>query len=29
VTLHGFGQGFAARDDSKEEQIRAYRCTGT
>jgi serine/threonine protein kinase len=27
VTLHGFGQGFAARDDSKEEQIRAYRCT--
>lgn len=27
VTLHGFGQGFAARDESKEEQIRAYRCT--
>ncbi|MBL9180478.1 MAG: protein kinase [Verrucomicrobiaceae bacterium] len=27
ITLHGFGQGFAARDDSKEEQIRAYRCT--
>lgn len=27
VTLHGFGQGFAARNDSKEEQIRAYRCT--
>ncbi|MCB1275257.1 protein kinase [Prosthecobacter sp.] len=27
VTLHGFGQGFAALDDSKEEQIRAYRCT--
>lgn len=27
VTLHGFGEGFAARDDSKEEQIRAYRCT--
>ena len=27
VTLHGFGQGFAGRDDSKEEQIRAYRCT--
>ncbi|MBN8419278.1 MAG: protein kinase [Verrucomicrobia bacterium] len=27
VTLHGFGQGFASRDDSKEEQIRAYRCT--
>lgn len=27
VTLHGFGQGFSARDDSKEEQIRAYRCT--
>ncbi|OYW73489.1 MAG: hypothetical protein B7Z37_21290 [Verrucomicrobia bacterium 12-59-8] len=27
VTLHGFGQGFAARDSSPEEQIRAYRCT--
>lgn len=27
VTLHGFGEGFAARDDSKEEQIRVYRCT--
>jgi serine/threonine protein kinase len=27
VTLHGFGQGFASRNDSKEEQIRAYRCT--
>lgn len=27
VTLHGFGQGFAARNDTKEEQIRAYRCT--
>lgn len=27
VTLHGFGQGFAGRDDSKEEQIRAFRCT--
>lgn len=27
VTMHGFGEGFAARDDSKEEQIRAYRCT--
>jgi serine/threonine protein kinase len=27
VTLHGFGQGFAARDRSPEEQIRAYRCT--
>ncbi|MCF7786397.1 MAG: protein kinase [Prosthecobacter sp.] len=27
VTLHGFGQGFAGRTDSKEEQIRAYRCT--
>ena len=27
VTLHGFGQGFAGRDDSKEEQIRSYRCT--
>ena len=27
VTLLGFGQGFAGRDDSKEEQIRAYRCT--
>ena len=27
VTLHGFGQGFAARDSSLEEQIRAYRCT--
>lgn len=27
VTLHGFGQGFAGRNDSKEEQIRAYRCT--
>lgn len=27
VTLHGFGQGFCARDDSKEEQIRSYRCT--
>ncbi|MBB5033633.1 serine/threonine protein kinase [Prosthecobacter vanneervenii] len=26
VTLHGFGQGFAAKDDSPEEQIRAYRC---
>lgn len=27
VTLHGFGQGFAAMDDSKEEQVRAYLCT--
>lgn len=27
VTLHGFGQGFAPRDETKEEQIRAYRCT--
>ncbi len=27
VTVHGFGQGFAGRDDSKEEQIRSYRCT--
>lgn len=27
VTLHGFGQGFAARNSSLEEQIRAYRCT--
>ena len=27
VTVHGFGQGFAARDSSPEEQIRAYRCT--
>lgn len=27
VTLHGFGEGFSARDDSKEELIRAYRCT--
>lgn len=27
VTLHGFGQGFASRDDSKEEQILAYRYT--
>lgn len=27
VTIHGFGQGFAGRDDSREEQIRAYRCT--
>ncbi|WP_395736970.1 serine/threonine protein kinase [Prosthecobacter sp.] len=27
ITLHGFGQGFAGRDDSKEEQIRSYRCT--
>ncbi len=27
VTLHGFGQGFAGRNDSIEEQIRAYRCT--
>jgi serine/threonine protein kinase len=27
VTLHGFGQGFAGRNDSKEEQIRSYRCT--
>ena len=27
VTLHGFGQGFAPRDSSPEEQIRAYRCT--
>lgn len=27
VTLHGFGQGFSARGESKEEQIRAYRCT--
>lgn len=27
VTLHGFGQGFAARDERKEEQILAYRCT--
>ncbi len=27
VTLHGFGQGFAAKNDSKEEQVRAYRCT--
>lgn len=26
VTLHGFGQGFASKDDSPEEQIRAYRC---
>ncbi|MCE2695530.1 MAG: protein kinase, partial [Verrucomicrobiaceae bacterium] len=27
VTLQGFGQGFATKDDSKEAQIRAYRCT--
>ena len=27
VTLHGFGQGFATKTDSPEEQIRAYRCT--
>ncbi len=27
VTLHGFGQGFASKNDSPEEQIRAYRCT--
>ncbi|WP_395748167.1 serine/threonine protein kinase [Prosthecobacter sp.] len=27
ITLHGFGQGFAGRNDSKEEQIRSYRCT--
>ena len=27
VTLHGFGQGFAPRDSSPDEQIRAYRCT--
>lgn len=27
VTLHGFGQGFAVREDNKEAQIRAYRCT--
>lgn len=27
VTLHGFGQGFATKDDSKEAQVRAYRCT--
>ena len=27
VTVHGFGQGFAPRDSSLEEQIRAYRCT--
>lgn len=27
VTVHGFGQGFAGRNDSKEEQIRSYRCT--
>lgn len=27
VTLDGFGQGFAVREDNKEAQIRAYRCT--
>lgn len=27
VVLGGFGQGFAVREDSKEAQIRAYRCT--
>jgi serine/threonine protein kinase len=27
VTLLGFGQGFATKDDSKEAQVRAYRCT--
>lgn len=27
VLLSGFGQGFAVREDSKEAQIRAYRCT--
>lgn len=27
VTLGGFGQGFAMRGESKEAQIRAYRCT--
>ncbi|MFO1486143.1 MAG: protein kinase [Verrucomicrobiaceae bacterium] len=27
VTLEGFGQGFAVRGDSKEAQVRAYRCT--
>lgn len=27
VTLQGFGQGFATKDDSKEAQVRAYRCT--
>lgn len=27
VTLQGFGQGFATKDDTKEAQVRAYRCT--
>lgn len=27
VILSGFGQGFSTRTESKEEQIRAYRCT--
>lgn len=27
VILGGFGQGFAVREDTKEAQIRAYRCT--
>ncbi len=27
VVLTGFGHGFAVREDSKEAQIRAYRCT--
>lgn len=27
MVLGGFGQGFAVREDSKEAQIRAYRCT--
>lgn len=27
VLLSGFGQGFSVRDDTKEAQIRAYRCT--
>ncbi|MEZ5386665.1 MAG: protein kinase [Prosthecobacter sp.] len=27
ITLEGFGQGFASRGDSKDAQVRAYRCT--
>lgn len=27
MVLGGFGHGFAVREDSKEAQIRAYRCT--
>lgn len=27
IMLDGFGQGFSTEDDTKEAQIRAYRCT--